>query len=90
MRYKVQADLFATVDRTLAERAHEFGRLYVLGAPDAGRQARITIQNSMLTTERRYVLDSCASGGSREATAVAIRGILLMAVVQTFSYFTRS
>jgi hypothetical protein len=35
VRYKVQADLFATVDRTLAERAHEAGRLYALGPPYA-------------------------------------------------------
>ena len=27
VRYKVQADLFATVDRTPAERAHEAGRV---------------------------------------------------------------
>jgi signal transduction histidine kinase len=40
VRYKVQADLFATVDRTLAERAHEAGRLYALGPPNAGRQTR--------------------------------------------------
>src|SRR5258708_38934589 len=37
VRYQVQADLFATVDRTLAERAHEAGRLYALGPPYAGR-----------------------------------------------------
>jgi heavy metal sensor kinase len=36
VRYRVQADLFATVDRTLAERAHEGGRLYALGPPYAG------------------------------------------------------
>src|SRR5947209_10159519 len=42
VRVKVQADLFATVDRTLAERAHEGGRLYALGPPYAGRQTRAT------------------------------------------------
>jgi signal transduction histidine kinase len=40
VRYKVQADLFATVDRTLAERAHEAGRLYALGPPSPGRSSR--------------------------------------------------
>src|SRR5437764_119656 len=40
VRYKVQADLFATVDRTLAERAHEFGRRYAAGPPNAGRNTR--------------------------------------------------
>ena len=40
VRYKVQADLFATVDRTLAERAHEGGRLYALGPPYVGRNTR--------------------------------------------------
>src|SRR5437763_11756676 len=40
VRYKVQADRFATVDRTLAERAHEAGRLWALGPPYAGRNTR--------------------------------------------------
>src|SRR5713101_4969311 len=40
VRYKVQADLFATVDRTLAERAHEAGRRYMAGPPNAGRNTR--------------------------------------------------
>jgi heavy metal sensor kinase len=48
VRYTVQADRFATVDRTLAERAHEAGRLWALGPPYAGRNAR---------TARRRVLD---------------------------------
>ena len=39
VRYRVRADLFATVDRTLAERAHEAGRLYALGPPYVGRAA---------------------------------------------------
>src|SRR5436309_14800577 len=39
VRYKVQADRFATVDRTLAERAHQAGRLYALGPPYAGHRA---------------------------------------------------
>src|ERR671938_240292 len=38
VRYQVQADRFAAVDRTLAERAHEAGRLYALGPPYAGRR----------------------------------------------------
>ena len=37
VRYTVQADRFAAVDRTLAERAHEAGRLWALGPPYAGR-----------------------------------------------------
>ena len=48
VRYKVQADLFATVDRTLAERAHEAGRLYTLGPPYAGRNARTTVRSRLL------------------------------------------
>ncbi len=36
VRYTVQADLFATVDRTLAERVDEAGRLYALGPPTPG------------------------------------------------------
>ena len=40
VRYKVQADLFATVDRTLAERVHEAGRLYAIGPPYAGGKPR--------------------------------------------------
>ncbi len=35
VRYAVQADRFAAVDRTLAERAQEAGRLYALGPPYA-------------------------------------------------------
>src|SRR5437868_14739015 len=46
VRYKVQADRFAAVDRTLAERAHEAGRLYALGPPRLTR-----------TTGRSRVLD---------------------------------
>src|SRR5438045_6077257 len=37
VRYKVQADLFATVDRTLAERAHETGRRLAAGPVFTGR-----------------------------------------------------
>src|SRR5215831_8485413 len=48
VRYKVQADLFATVDRTLAERAHEAGRLYALGPPYAGRNTRATGRSRVL------------------------------------------
>ena len=48
VRVKVQADLFATVDRTLAERAHEAGRLYALGPPYAGRQTRATGRSRLL------------------------------------------
>jgi heavy metal sensor kinase len=40
VRYKVQSDLFATVDRTLAERAHEQGRRLAAGPPNAGRNTR--------------------------------------------------
>lgn len=49
VRYQVQADRFAAVDRTLAERAHESGRLWALGPPYLGRATR--------TTARRRVLD---------------------------------
>lgn len=48
VRYKVQADLFATVDRTLAERAHEAGRLYALGPPYTGQNARTTGRSRVL------------------------------------------
>jgi heavy metal sensor kinase len=48
VRYKVQADLFAMVDRTLAERAHEGGRLYALGPPYAGRNTRTTGRSRLL------------------------------------------
>src|SRR5262245_32898873 len=40
VRYRVQADRFATVDRTLAERAHETGRRYLAGPAFAGRNTR--------------------------------------------------
>src|SRR5262249_34527114 len=48
VRYTVQADLFATVDRTLAERAHEAGRRYAAGPPYAGRQTRTIGQSRLL------------------------------------------
>ena len=48
VRYKVQADLFATVDRTLAERAHEAGHLYALGPPLALRNAHTTVRPKLL------------------------------------------
>jgi len=48
VRYTVQADLFATVDRTLAERAHEAGRLWALGPPYSGQQTRITGRSRLL------------------------------------------
>src|SRR5437016_12991125 len=38
VRYKVQADLFATVDRTLAERALETGRWLAAGPVFTGRK----------------------------------------------------
>src|SRR5438105_15180252 len=48
VRYTVQADLFATVDRTLAERAHESGRLWALGPPYAGRRTRTSGRSRVL------------------------------------------
>lgn len=48
VRYRVQADRFATVDRTLAERAHEAGRLYALGPPSPGRSSRAPGQSRLL------------------------------------------
>src|SRR5437763_8970627 len=39
VRHIVQADLFATVDRTLAERAHEAGRRYMVGPSRLNRTA---------------------------------------------------
>src|SRR5207247_846166 len=62
VRYKVQADLFATVDRTLAERVHESGRLYALGPPYAGRNTR--------TTVRSRLLDPMALGVAAEGSLV--------------------
>lgn len=50
VRYTVQADRFAAVDRTLAERAHEAGRLYALGPPYVGR-----------STDRPRLLDPMAA-----------------------------
>jgi heavy metal sensor kinase len=45
VRYRVQADRLAAVDRALAERAHESGRLYALGPPyssgDAGGRPNV-------------------------------------------------
>jgi heavy metal sensor kinase len=49
VRYQVQADLIAGVDRALAERAHESGRLWALGPPYAERHTP--------TAARRRVLD---------------------------------
>jgi heavy metal sensor kinase len=48
VRYRVQADRFATVDRTLAERAHEAGRRYMLGPPSPGRNTRTTVRPRVL------------------------------------------
>lgn len=48
VRYKVQADLFATVDRTLAERAHESGRLYAIGPPYSGQNTSAADRSRML------------------------------------------
>jgi heavy metal sensor kinase len=48
VRVKVQADLLAAVDRTLAERAHEAGRLYAIGPPYAGRNTRATGRSRVL------------------------------------------
>ncbi|MFN3649410.1 MAG: sensor histidine kinase [Armatimonadota bacterium] len=39
VRYRVQADRLAAVDRTLAERAHESGRLWALGPAPPGLRA---------------------------------------------------
>ena len=45
VRFQVQADLFATVDRTLAERANEAGRFYALGPP---RNTRLIVRPRVL------------------------------------------
>ena len=71
MRYTVQADLFATVDRTLAERAHEAGRLYAIGPPYAGRNTRAAGQSRLLDP-----MDAAAEGsliGSNPRTLPPIR-----------------
>ena len=48
VRYKVQADLFATVDRTLAERANEAGHQYTFVRSYAGRKTRTTVRSRLL------------------------------------------
>ena len=48
VRYTVRADLFATVDRTLAERAYEAGRRYAIGPPYARRNSRTAGQSRLL------------------------------------------
>ena len=48
VRYTVQADLFATVDRTLAERAHEAGHQYPFFRSYAGRKTRATVRSRWL------------------------------------------
>jgi heavy metal sensor kinase len=48
VRYKVQADRFAAVDRTLAERAHEAGRQFSLSPSSPGRNRRTTDQSRLL------------------------------------------
>ena len=60
VRYKVQADLFATVDRTLAERAHEFGRRYAAGPPNAGRNTRARQHLLGAGRPHPYRTDQCA------------------------------
>jgi heavy metal sensor kinase len=48
VRYKVQADRFAQVDRTLAERAHETGRRFSMSPSPPGRNGRATGQSRLL------------------------------------------
>ena len=48
VRYRVQADRFATVDRTLAERAHETGRRFSMTPSVPGRNHRATGQSRLL------------------------------------------
>jgi heavy metal sensor kinase len=48
VRYQVQADRFAAVDRTLAERAHESGRLWALGPAPPGRNRGGTDRSRLL------------------------------------------
>jgi len=47
-RYTVQADLFAMVDRTLAERADEAGHQYPFFRSYAGRKTRTTVRSRVL------------------------------------------
>src|SRR2546421_13061136 len=44
VRYKVQADLFATVDRTLAERANEAGHQYTFLRSHTVRETRTPVR----------------------------------------------
>ena len=48
VRYKVQADRFAQVDRTLAERAHETGRRFSVAPSSPGRSRRVSGQSRLL------------------------------------------
>ena len=48
VRYKVQADRFAAVDRTLAERAHEMGRRFSVAPSSPGRSRRDPGQSRLL------------------------------------------
>lgn len=58
VRYKVQADLFAMVDRTLAERAHESGRLWALGPPYAGRTHQSRLLDPMVAAAEGSLVGS--------------------------------
>src|SRR5436305_9844359 len=58
VRYQVQADRFATVDRTLAERAHEAGRLYALGPPRAGPRTRSRVLDPMVAAAEGSLVGS--------------------------------
>src|SRR5256714_8100252 len=57
VRYRVQADLFATVDRTLAERAHEAGRRYAVGPP-SGRISRTRLLDPIVAPAEGSVVGS--------------------------------
>src|SRR5688500_17973294 len=48
VRYRVQADRFAAVDRTLAERAHETGHRFSIAPSPPGRTRRATGQSRLL------------------------------------------
>ena len=58
VRYTVQADLFATVDRTLAERAHEAGRRYAVGPPRQARASRSRVLDPIIAPSEGSVIGS--------------------------------
>ena len=75
VRYKVQADRFATVDRTLAERAHEAGRRYAAGPP-AGRNTRTRLLDPIVAPAEGSLVGSTRPGAMRlrpSASCFAVR-----------------